>query len=359
MNHKGYHHLTWADRLTIEKMLKAGCSKPQIAKALGVCRTTIYYELKRGSCTQITSDYEYVDVYSPEIAERKYRENLSAKGGELKIGHDKAFAAYLEEKIVDEHYSPGAALAAAEEENCFSTKICISTLYNYIYGGEVFLRLKPMHLHEKGRRRYLEKTVQAAARAPQGESIERRSPEILKRNTFGHWEMDSVLGVQGSKRALVVLTERKTRMGVIMPVPDHTAQSVVNALNRLEKEAGDKFYRIFKSITVDNGCEFADNDGIEFAYHHRRKKRTKLYYCHPYSPHERGSNENMNRIIRRFFPKGTNFDKVQLCDIKAAEDWMNDYPRRLLGWKSARFRFNEELRQIGIFSTSDLSAASA
>ena len=358
MNHKGYHHLTWTDRLTIEKMLKAGCSKQQIAKALGVCRTTIYYELKRGSCTQITSNFEFVEVYSPETAERKYRENLSAKGGELKIGHDKAFADYLEEKIVDEHYSPGAALAAADEENRFSTKICISTLYNYIYGGEVFFRLKPKHLHEKGRRRYLEKKAQAVARAPQGESIERRPPEILRRKTFGHWEMDSVLGVQGSKRALVVLTERKTRMGVVMPVPDHTAQSVVNALNRLEKEAGDKFNRIFKSITVDNGCEFADSEGIEKTCR-RRRKRTKLYYCHPYAPHERGSNENMNRIIRRFFPKGTNFDDVLLSDIKTAEDWINDYPRRILGWKSARYRFTEELRKIGIFSTSELSAASA
>ena len=347
MNQKGFHHLTWNDRLTIEKMLKAGCSIVQISKALGVCRRTIYYEVKRGTCVQQTSEYEFVEVYSPDIAEQKYRDNLSAKGAELKIGHDKAFADYIEKKIVDEHFSPGAALASASKEHHFKTKICISTLYNYIYGGQVFFRLKPRHLHDKGRRRYVEAS-KVAARPPQGVSIENRPPEILRRNTFGHWEMDSVMGVHGSNRALVVLTERLTRMGIVIPVPDHTAQSVVNALNKLELEAGKYFTKIFKTITVDNGCEFADSAGLEIAYHRRKKKRTQLYYCHPYSPHERGSNENMNRIIRRFFPKGTNFDKVALSDIKTAEIWMNNYPRRILHWKSAEERFNEELEKIGI-----------
>jgi hypothetical protein len=103
------------------------------------------------------------------------------------------------------------------------------------------------------------------------------------------------------------------------------------------------FYDTFKSITVDNGCEFADYEGLERSCR-RKQKRTKLYYCHPYSPHERGSNENMNRIIRRFFPKGTNFDEVQLCEVRVAEEWMNNYPRKILGWKSANQVMQEYLQ---------------
>lgn len=344
MNHKGFHHLSWNDRLTMEKMLKTGCSKKQIASALGVCIRTIYYELKRGSCLQLTSKLEIEERYCPETAERKYREYLSAKGAELKIGKDRKFAEYIEHRIIEDHYSPGAVLAEVREARLFQTSICESTLYNYIYGGQVFLYLGPEHLHEKGRRRYRERDKEAA-RPPAGESIERRPLEIWRRESFGHWEMDSVMGCQDSHRALIVLTERFSRMGIVLPVHDHTAESVVQALNALERKMGKNFYKIFKTITVDNGSEFADCNGIETA-HRRRGKRTKLYYCHPYSPHERGSNENMNRMIRRFFPKGTNFDEVCLADIQKAENWINNYPRRILDWKSARQVYEEQLAAI-------------
>ena len=173
-----------------------------------------------------------------------------------------------------------------------------------------------------------------AARAAKGPRIDKRDPIINSRTTFGHWEMDSVMGTVGSSRALVVLTERLTRAGIILPVPDHTAASVVRALNGLERRLGKDFYPMFQSITVDNGCEFQDYDGMEKACR-RKGKRTTVYYCHPHAPHERGSNENMNRIIRRFFPKGTNFDEVPISEIRRAEEWMNNYPREVLGWQTA------------------------
>lgn len=344
MNRKGYHHLTWNDRLTIEKMLKAGCSRKQIATALGVCRTTIYYELKRGACTQLTSDMEVVERYSPEIAESKYRAHLAAKGAPLKIGNDFAFANCVEDLIINEHYSPGAALAKIRQNNTFQTEICESTLYNYIYGG-VFLHLSPEHLFYKGRRRNPDPD-NAAARAPAGESIEHRPPEVWWRNTFGNWELDSLLGAQGTSRALAVMTERLTRMGIVMLVPDHTTASIVRALNALERRLGSKFSSVFRTITVDNGSEFADCEGMENSHLHRGKRRTKLYYCHPHTPNERGSNENMNRMLRRFFPKGTNFDEITVDEVEAATEWLNNYPRKILGWRSAQEVFYDELAKI-------------
>lgn len=334
MNYKGFHHLTWNDRLTIEKMLKVGTSKAKIAEALGVCKKTVYNEIKRGLCVQQINECDFEERYCPDVAERKYREFLREKGPDLKIGHDYAFVEFVERKIVDEQFSPGAVLAVIRESQQFATDICESTLYNYIYRGDVFLELTPEHLHEKGRRRYAQGWQKRAAKPSRGESIERRPLEIKKRNTFGHWELDSVMGTVGSNRALLVFTERLTRAGIIVPVPDHTAASVVRAINGLERRYGKDFYRIFKSITVDNGCEFADYVGMEKACR-RRGKRTRVYYCHPYAPHERGSNENMNRLIRRFFPKGTNFDDVAISDIHEAERWINSYPRKLLGWRSS------------------------
>jgi len=176
-----------------------------------------------------------------------------------------------------------------------------------------------------------------------GESIENRPKEIKKRESFGHWEMDSIMGCKGSKKTLLVLTERRTRMGIVLLLEDHTAASVVKAINGLERHFGKLFYKLFKSITVDNDCEFQDFEGIEIS-HRRKGKRTIVFFCHPYSAYERGSNENMNRLIRRFFPKGTNFDEVTKEQVAEAERWVNNYPRRLLEWKSAAELFAEELK---------------
>ena len=138
MNYKGFHHLTWNDRLTIEKMLKVRTAKAKIAEALGVSVRTIYYEIKRGMCTQRNTDYTVEERYCAEVAERAYREHLKAKGPDLKIGNNIELSNFLEEQIIEHHFSPGAALVEAKAANKV-VNICESTLYNYIYRGDVFL----------------------------------------------------------------------------------------------------------------------------------------------------------------------------------------------------------------------------
>lgn len=340
MNYKGNRHLQWEDRLTIERMLRIKTPKPKIAEALGVCLKTVYNEISRGMCEQLTRDFEFVQRYCPDAAERKYQENLRAKGPEIKLGKDYAFADYIEDQIIKNKRSPGAALAQTVLDGMqFDTRICEKTLYNWIYRGDVFLRLTEEHLLYKGKNKSTDPDRQNRAYLSKGTSIEKRSQEIAERNTFGHWEMDSVLSGKGSKSALVVLTERLTRYPVIAWVPDHTADSVVRVLDRLERRLGSRFRLIFKSITVDNGCEFQDCAGMERS-RRTKKPRTKIYYCHPYAASERGSNENMNRIVRRFFAKGTNFDEVTPAEVAAVEEWLANYPRRILGWKTSKILFD-------------------
>ena len=103
---------------------------------------------------------------------------------------------------------------------------------------------------------------------------------------------------------------------------------------------------MFKSITVDNGSEFADCAGLERSVLKKRGKRTKMYYCHPYCSSERGSNEKQNQMIRRKFPKGTNFDKVSQTEVKMVEDWLNRYPRKILGWYSSADMFRALIEAI-------------
>ncbi len=127
---------------------------------------------------------------------------------------------------------------------------------------------------------------------------------------------------------------------------DKTTNSVVEAINKIEAEYGaDRFATIFKTITVDNGSEFADYEGIEININ-EKLKRTNLYYCHPYSPHERGSNENQNKMIRRHYPKGFDFSKVTAADIKKSEKWINEYLREIFGFCCPAELFEAHLNSI-------------
>ena len=350
-NKKGSHQLTRADRIKIEALLKEGLSKAKIAAHLGVHRSTIYNELKRGEYEHRNSDWTTEIRYSPDIAQEKAEENLKVRGTQLKIGNDIAYANYIEDKIVNEDYSPAAVLGelkAQGREGEFNTTVCVATLYSYIDKG-VFLKLTNKDLPvKKNKKRGYKKVRKQQARAAAGDSIEKRPDEIDQREEFGHWEMDSVIGKKGvSKNTLLVLTERKTRDEIIFKLPDHTDEAVVAALDRLERRYGaDMFKQIFKTITVDNGSEFADVSGLERSILEEGEKRTHLYYCHPYSSWERGTNEVTNKMVRRKVPKGTNFDDKTDEEIEEIENWINGYPRRIHDYRSAGELFTEELEKL-------------
>lgn len=343
-----FKQLTKADRLKIEALVKAGHGKEEIADQIGVHISTIYRELKRGRYIHTNSDLTEEERYSPDIAHDKYRENLRAKGPDLKIGNDQALADFIEDKMVNEDFSVGAVLGYIEQQGLeFSVTITRQTLYRYIDIG-LFLNLTNKDLPIKGNRKKKKKPVRKTqARAAAGDSIEKRPDDIDTREEFGHWEMDTVIGKRGeSKHSLLVMTERKTREELMFLLMEHTTEQVVSCINRLEEQWGDRFSRIFKTITVDNGTEFSDCEGLEKSILQDGENRTKIYYCHPYSSYERGSNENQNKLVRRKVPKGTNFDDRTEDDIKELENWINNYPRLLFGWETAQMQFDKELALI-------------
>lgn len=340
-----FKHITYSDRLKLEALLLAGHKVDEIAGILHFHRSTIYKEIKRGQYEHRNSDYTTEIRYSPEIAQAYMNDVLAAKGPGLKINKEKAFADRIEEIIINDGYSPAAALAKVKEEGMTFT-VCVNTLYSYIEKG-VFLNVTIQDLTVKKNRKRKKRKTTVQKRAARGDSIEKRPPDILTRDTFGHWEMDTVVGTQGtSKKSLLVLTERKTRKEFIFLLKKHTTAEVVKALDRLERKMGTPTFRkIFKTITVDNGCEFSDCEGMERSKRNK-KKRTKIYYCHPYSSWERGSNENQNKLIRRHIPKGINFDDRTSGDILRIEFWINTYPRRLFNYRSADDLYYEELEKL-------------
>ena len=253
----------------------------------------------------------------------------------LKIGHDYELVEYIEHLIIEEKMSPYAAAEKVKQSNKFKTTISYKTIYNYIDNGLLpHLTNKHLPVKKNGiKRKYDE--VRTAVNNSKGTSISERDPKIDLREEYGHWEMDTVVGKQGTKEVLLVLTERMSEQEIIRKIKSKSQLCVVNELDKLERKMGSKKFReTFKTITCDNGCENLDFEGIERSAL-TKSKRTKVYYAHPYSAWERGTNENNNKLIRRFIPKGADIGKFSHERIKMIEHWMNNYPRRKLNGLSS------------------------
>lgn len=324
-------YITERQRYEIELLLKEKYSKPKIAKILCIEYNTLYKEIRRGTVKQLDSLLAEHYVYKADYAQMLYNRSTSNRGRNLKIGADHKLAEYIETMIREKKYSPEALLRHARNEGLyFSTTLCPKTIYNYLDMG-LFLNVSNADLpYKKPKKKKKEERSTVALHNRKGRSIEKRPASILDRAEYGHWEMDTVVSAKDTGLScLLVLSERMTREEIILKIHNKKSSTVVRALNRLEKQYGSKTFREkFQTITCDNGVEFLDAAGIEKSIS-TKQPRTTLYYCHPYSSYERGTNENINRMIRRFFPKGTNFDDVTPKQVAAVETWINNYPRKI------------------------------
>jgi len=325
---KKHKHILRDDRYVIEQMLKAKQSKAAIIAVIGCTAKTLEREIKRGTWRYLEGEtYEFKEKYSWDVAERKHEAKGRNKGRYAKINDAPELRKFLERQIKKDHYSPEAALMKAREDG-YTVEITVKTLYNNIDSGDIDVSRQDL-LRKDGWKQDKAKPRKAVNNL-KGESIEKRPEAANERSEYGHWEMDLIVSCKGGKGALLTLTERKTREEIIIRLPDKTQRAVKRALDRLERKFASKFREKFKTITTDNGSEFLDFASLEKSCK-TDENRFKMYFAHPYSSWERGSNENANGIIRRFFAKGTDFSKVSLAKIRAVENWMNHYPRRILG----------------------------
>ncbi|CUU50351.1 integrase core domain protein [Clostridium beijerinckii] len=174
-----------------------------------------------------------------------------------------------------------------------------------------------------------------------GSSISDRPVEINTRHEFGHWEIDTVIGQKSNNdNVLLTIVERKTRYAMVVDIIDKTAEAVADALNRVRSLFGKQFSQAFKTITGDNGSEFANLSTLEI------ETDTKVYFTHPYSSFEKGTNERHNGLIRRFIPKGKRISDYTSDDIAFIEEWMNTLPRRILNYKTPEELFEAHLDKI-------------
>ena len=334
-----YTHLTEKERFKIEGLLDGGKSITEIAVLLDRNRSTIHRERARGTIKRLKisgSRIDQVKKYRANVGQLDSVDRCKNRERSLKIGKDRRLEEYIRIKITKDRFSPDAVIGEIKAGGLkFERMICTKTLYNYIESG-IFSGISRKHLWEKSkkRKRSYKTVVRVTSRNRLGRSIEDRPKEVNNRLEYGHWEGDTVKSARNAKPGLLTLTERKTREELIVKVDQATQEAVKRAFDDLERRYGSQFKIKFKSFTFDNGSEFLNWESLETSVLTAGEKRTAVYFAHSYSSWERGTNENHNRMIRRFVPKGYDIGGFSDKEIKAVEDWMNNYPRRILGYNT-------------------------
>lgn len=332
-------HLNAFERGQIKLLNDDGLTPYAIGKRLGRAPNTIRNELDRGTVLQIKAN-KTVKIYYPDTGQATYENNRRNCGPKFKFLSCSSFISRVEKKFYEDAHSIDAICGVARLQGSFDKDdmVCTKTLYNYINLG--LLNIANIDLPLKVKRSTKTKRIRKHKKVL-GRSISERPNEINNRSEFGHWEIDSVIGKKTKgEPTLMTITERKTRKELIRKIPDQSSESIMNALKTLAIDAGNLFSTVFKSITADNGSEFAELSTME------ESTGTKIYFAHPYSSFERGTNERHNGLIRRFIPKGKSLLNYSIDDIAKIQNWCNTLPRKILNYLTPDEMFNDELYGI-------------
>ena len=252
----------------------------------------------------------------------------------------KEFLDYVEKHFFDDHWSLDACAGRALRDGVFTREqtVCMKTLYNYVSLG--LLKIKNINLPVKLRRN-TKLHRNRSNKKKLGRSIEERPVETNERQEFGHWEVDLVLGAKsGRDKALLTMLERKTKEYLMFLILDKFSASVMDALKKLREDYSEHFSDVFKTITTDNGSEFALLSDIE------KTAETLVYYAHPYPSCDKGAVERHNGLIRRFIAKKKRIDSFTVEQISDVEIWCNSLPRKSLGYRTPDEIFENKIYHV-------------
>ncbi|MDO8505917.1 MAG: IS30 family transposase [bacterium] len=329
-----YHRLSEEEREEISRMLAQKCSFGDIARFLGRSVSTISNEVSAGGCNR----YMYRAATAHRRAKRKARKRKLWKRKILLIPRIRR---YVHAKL-RLRWSPEeiACKIAKEYPLDMTMRISPEAIYSYLYvlpKGALKKELLACLRRERRRRHKRKKdAVDAVGRGKILDmlSIEERPKEVADRIVPGHWEGDLLIG-KNRQSALGSLVERTTRTTILVPLKDRTAETVRKA-----------FAKEIKKIPLHMRLSMTYDQGKEMAQHKLFTKETQMqvYFAHPASPWERGTNENTNGIIRQFFPKGTDFSKISRREVKHVQHLLNGRPRKVLDYATPYEIFNSLLR---------------
>ena len=321
MQKRRYTRLTDKERESISRGLAQHKPLRQLAKELSRSPSTISREIRRNRGKA---------GYRAFSASRRAKAAASSrKRGKRKIEKQAGLLSYVIEKLKGE-WSPQEISKRLKLEYAWDMDMQISheAIYQYIYvlpRGELKqLLIKGLRQERKHRRAQKRgDTAETRGKIANMLSIEERPAEVAERSVPGHWEGDLILG-KYKHSALGTLVERTTRYTILVPLGEHKdAASVREAYAEAFKSLPAE---LKKSLTYDQGKEMSEHEQFTI------DTGIQVYFAHPGSPLERGTNENTNGLIRQYFPKGTDFTQVSKEEILEAQRKLNDRPRRALGY---------------------------
>lgn len=319
MAHK---QLTKEQRYHIYGLWKAGHNQVEMAKAIGVHKSTISREFKRNTRW---------NGYFPGQAQW-FRDNRR-KTTRTYYKFDDTIKEFVKEKI-QKKWSPEQISGYAKKHGLFS--ISHERIYKFLLkdkenGGKLYLQLR--HQNRKYKKRY----GHPRNRGPIKDRIfiDERPKIVDAKERVGDWEVDTIIG-KNRKKAIVTLVERVTKKSVFCKVenrrPSIVAKAIIDSLKPISTHV--------LTITADNGIEFAEHAKI------KRDLNTDFYFAHPYSSWERGLNENTNKLLRQYFPKGTDFSEIEESQLNSITEELNNRPRKDLGYLTPDEAFKKVVRDV-------------
>ena len=323
-----YKRLSDWEREEISRLLSQGCKLRAIARQLDRNASTISNEVRAGGANQ----YTYRAIRAQKRAKRKASKR---KKGKRIINVKTKLKRYIYKRL-RLRWSPRqiAEELKTDYPDDMTMRISPETIYSYLYvlprgalKKELLACLRRNHQHRHKQSR----AVKSERKFEDMVSIEERPAEVADRIIPGHWEGDLVMG-KYNRSQIGTLVERTTRTTILVPLKSKKAEDVAKAF---AKEAKKLPRQMKLSMTYDQGREMAQHKLFT------KETAMQVYFAHPRSPWERGTNENTNGLIRQFFPKGTDFNKVNRTEIKKVQDMLNGRPRAVLGYRKPYQVFNE------------------
>ena len=313
-----YHHFTIEERCCLREYYVKGKSYREIARLLGRNVSSVSRELRR-NCTF----FRDIPRYYPQTAQKKSKLRNSYR-------HRGMFWKQEVLEYIDEKLSQTWSPEQIANTPCGMKMPSFKTIYRWI--DERYLRSTLKNLRRKGKTR---KRMGNGGRFTTGKSIRKRDKSVYSRKEFGHWEADTVVSGQGkSKACFATLAERKTRYYIAIKIPDRKgetmAKAIIDALSKFPEGA-------VKTITCDRGSEFACWREIEKAL------SCDMYFADPYCAWQKGTNENLNGLLREFYPKGRNLSRVSPATLKKNLALINARPKKVLHYYTPQDLFELNL----------------
>jgi transposase, IS30 family len=323
---KPLHHLTSEERDKITVLQGEGLSIRKIAKELGRSPSTISRELNRPEALFFRGKYIGSQTHKKVKSNWKQahkRENVYLK--------DKSVKRFIESSL---KYGYSPAIISSMLRQRFNIKLSHESIYIYIYAPKRNLTQFLLRRKIGRKHRQMRLIKQGTGKnIPNRVDIDLRSKLANLRIETGHFECDSVESgrQRGQKRnsCLTVMVDRASRKTIIKKTASKTSVETTKSILKAMKP----YQNTIKSITYDNGCEFSKHEKIN------KELNIKSYFCKPYHSWEKGTVENINGLIRRFFPKGTNFDTITEESISYVEDWINNRPMKILNYMTPNQKF--------------------